>query len=204
MKKLITLLSILVGMSFAISAKDFPCISKPTENNECWVKFKDPRDKQEYLAIKRCRTCDSDSPVCNPIYACTISLVENSRFKSENAKCGKKDEFFHGCVYATDREAEKFACPKIGGLGIAKGCRTEDGYHMTYEINNDEYAKLRKDVLSGKDIAPYGVVMVMEDGRHTASPCTNDYWYKYDGKWGIGGHSRFENVYWRCEYWMSE
>lgn len=201
MKKLITLLSILVGMSFAISAKDFPCISKPTENNECWVKFTDPRDKQEYLAIKHCGVYNTPPSTDT----CIVRLVENSRYKSPNAQCDAQEGLYYGCVYPTYNEAMQYAC---FDLGVERGCSREAGYTPVYEVKNGEYANLRKSAFTGKNDLPQGVVLIKENEISTASPCTLDFWFKFkkeDKNWKImSSPSVFENIYWRCEYWMSE
>ncbi len=89
MKKQILSILFVVGISFAVSAKDFPCISKPDENGKCWALVKDPRDGQKYLSIKACKPLSEGG-------ACHIHYVENSRYKSPNAECGKGKDFYYG------------------------------------------------------------------------------------------------------------
>ena len=75
-----------MGISFAVSAKDFPCISKPDEQGKCWTLVKDPRDGQEYLSIKACKPISEGG-------ACHIHYVENSRYKSPNAEVARERTF---------------------------------------------------------------------------------------------------------------
>lgn len=58
-----------MGIFFAVSAKDFPCISKLDEQGKCWMLVKDPRDGQEYLSIKACKPISEGG-------ACHIHYVE--------------------------------------------------------------------------------------------------------------------------------
>lgn len=208
MKKTAILLVLMIGMSFAVTAEDFPCISKPSERNECWVKFRDPRDSQVYLAIKQCRVrllYDKSEQVKD---SCSIRVVENSRFKSTDANCDKsKGRYYHGCTYPNDGseykiEVETSACPD---LGVERGgCNGEWLVSPTYFVKNKEYAELREKIFSGKDVTIQGNVMVMENSLNTAAPC-GAYISREDtsSRWGIF-YPLMKKIYWRCSYRMSE
>lgn len=131
-----------MGISFAVSAKDFPCISKPDEQGKCWTLVKDPRDGQEYLAVKFCGAYNPDSPRDT----CTVSSVENSRYKSPSAECGRGRDFYYVCLYP--RKEDALACPD---LGDGQMCSHYWGVTPTYTVTSEEYAKLRKDVLNKKN-----------------------------------------------------
>ena len=126
-----------MGIFFAVSAKDFPCISKPDEQGKCWTLVKDPRDGQEYLAVKICGIYNPNSPRDS----CTVSSVKNSRYKSPNAECGKGKDFYYGCLYP--RKEEALTCLD---LDSARMCSRYWG-----DFTGEEYVKLRKDVLNKKN-----------------------------------------------------
>lgn len=123
-----------MGISFAVSAKDFPCISKPDEQGKCWTLVKDPRDGQEYLSIKACKPISEGG-------ACHIHYVENSRYKSPSAECGRGRNFYYGCLYP--RKEEALTCPD---LDSARMCSRYWG-----DFTGEEYVKLRKDFLNKKN-----------------------------------------------------
>lgn len=131
-----------VGISFAVSAKDFPCISKPDEQGKCWTLVKDPRDGQECLAVKICGIYNPNSPRDS----CTVSSVENSRYKSPNAECGKGKDFYYGCLYPA--KEEKLAYPDFG---VETSCKLYFEWRPTYEVTSREYAKIRKKILNKKN-----------------------------------------------------
>ena len=197
MKKIAMLLVLIAGMSFAVTAGDFPCISGTAEHDECCVKFKDPRDGQVYLARKQCR--DNGE--------CYILLAENSRYKSPNAICDQsKEHYYYGCEYPED-EAPKEACPDLENME-KKGCSfVEDAFGPIHFVGNKNFAKLRNDVLSGKNFPMGDVVVVKDDSSHTATPCSTAHGWRRDlktGRWGVGGCGISRVNYWRCYYKMSE
>ncbi len=191
MKKQILLILLAVGISFAVSAKDFPCISKPDALGKCWTLVKDPRDGQEYLAVKFCGAYNPDSPRDT----CTVSFVENSRYKSPNAECGKGKDFFYGCLYT--RQEEKLACPDLGSWQM---CSFYLGVTPTYTVTGEEYAKLRKEILNKKDKEVMEVFFYRK-GDNVAAMSGSRAWVNVDGKWGETTIVK-KNVYCACRFWM--
>ncbi len=203
-KRFITALLFITGISFAVTAKDFPCISKPeihkSENgsaSKCWTFVADKRDGQKYLAIKRCNSTES---------FCHLEYIENSRFKSSNAVCPDSLNIYYGCVYPTNEEAAKYACPDFGVPSECHGLSSEFfGQVMTY----DSYVKFRKDISDGKKVNLNALIdftkVIIEEQTaseiiHAANPCGSYQWIKANGKWGVGGHAKFSNNYWSCSY----
>lgn len=191
MKKQILSILFVVGISFAVSAKDFPCISKPDELGKCWTLVKDPRDGQEYLAVKFCGAYNPDSPQDT----CTVSSVENSRYKSPNAECGKGKDFFYGCLYP--QKEETLACPD---LGDGRMCSHYWGVTPTYTVTSEEYAKLRKDVLNKKN-REIKEVFFYRKGDKIAATSGSRAWVNVNGKWGETSIVK-KKVYCACMFWM--
>jgi hypothetical protein len=187
------------GLSFAVTAEDFPCLFEPDEAGRCWIRIKDPRDGQIYLAAKQCWVPDS-----RPIHdSCVIYYVENSRFKAPEAKCNKGKDFYYGCLYPSDK-AEKIACPNFG---VETKISTFLEF-SAYLVTSEEYAKIRKDVLVKKKNREIRHMFFYRDGDKVALASGIYAWVSPSGKWGINdgwGETtiRKKEAYVACEYWVS-
>ena len=188
MKKQILSILLSLGISFAVSAKDFPCISKPDEDGKCWALVKDPRDGQKYLSIKACKPLSEGG-------ACHIHYVENSRYKSPNAECGKGKDFYYGCLYT--RQEEKFACPDFG---VKTDCWLYFEWRPTYEVTSREYAKLRKKILN-KEVPEVKEMFFYRPGDRVAKTPWQRAWVNVDGKWGETTIVK-KKYYYACVFWV--
>ena len=72
--------------------------------------------------------------------------MENSRYKSPNAECGKGKDFYYGCLYPA--KEEKLAYPDFG---VETSCKLYFEWRPTYEVTSREYAKIRKKILNKKN-----------------------------------------------------
>lgn len=193
MKYFIYMILFLSGISFAVTAKDFPCFSTPNKFRECWTFVKDPRDSQVYLAVKHCGINWHDST------ACVVYYNENSRYKSPNAKCGEGDDFYYGCVYPA-KEVEKYACPDFN-------VETHTHYYFDgmpqYSVTAKEYAKLRRKIIQKRNVEIRNMFFYKENDNIAATP-GGTVWLKYNGKWGETSLPQKKEVYWACAFFMPD